>query len=107
LIHTTPAGRAVAAAFAAGILVWAVRDLLTPVRLAADQEGVTVLTGFRDLRRIPWSEITRIRLDPQPRFAGRLLEVDAGESLHIFGRFDLGQAPSDALDTLNRIRPPR
>src|SRR5882762_10456538 len=59
LIHTTPTGRAVAAVAAAAILVWAIRDLLTPVRLAADQQGVTVLTGFRDLRRIPWSEVQR------------------------------------------------
>ena len=35
-----------AAAVSAGLAVWAVRDLIAPVRLAADAEGVTVISGY-------------------------------------------------------------
>ena len=32
------------------------------------------------------------------------LILDAGESLHFYGRYDLGETPADALDTLTAIR---
>ena len=105
VIRTTPAGRVLALVAMLATLLWALRDVTTPLRLAADQEGVTVLSGLRTYRRIPWSEIERVRLEPRPRFGGRLLEVDAGESLHFYGRYDLGEPPADALDTLTAIRP--
>jgi hypothetical protein len=104
VIQTTSTGRVVATVAALATLLWALRDVTVPVRLAADQDGVTVVSGLRGHRQIPWSQVERVRLEPRPRFGGRLLEVDAGESLHFFGRFDLGEPPAEALDTLNGIR---
>ena len=43
-----------AAVVAAGLGVWALRDLLAPVRLAADTDGVTVTAGFAGRRHLPW-----------------------------------------------------
>src|SRR5215218_3904991 len=58
---------------------------LAPVRLAADGQGVTVVTGFAGRRRIPWSEIERIRVDVRQRIGRKseLLEIDTGETLHL------------------------
>jgi len=105
VVATNAAGRLLGGIFAAGCLVWALRDAVWPLRLAVDREGVTVSVGFRGYRDIPWSEVERVRLDPQRRLAGRLLEIDTGGSLHFFGRFDLGEPPADALDTITQIRP--
>src|SRR5687768_16558659 len=69
----------------------ALRDLLAPVRLAADPEGVTVVTGFASRLRLPWSRIERVRVDERDRFGvkSRLLEIDAGNSIHLFSTYEL------------------
>jgi Bacterial PH domain len=79
--------------------VWALRDVLAPVRLSADADGVTVVTGFARRRRIPWYEVERVGLGEHRSLGLRseLLEVDAGESLHLFSRYDLG-APCDEVE---------
>jgi len=79
--------------------VWGLRDVLAPVRLAADADGVTVVTGFAGRRRVPWREVERVGLG-EHRGLGRrteLLEVDTGESLYLFSRYDLG-APCDEVE---------
>src|SRR5215218_1103902 len=70
---------------ALGLAAFALRDVLAPVRLAADGQGVTVVTGFSGRRRIPWSEIERIRVDVRQRIGRKseLLEIDTGETLHL------------------------
>jgi hypothetical protein len=89
-----------------GLAVYGLRDVIAPVRLAADAEGVTVVAGFAGHRRLPWSDIDRVRLDQRSRYGGRqaLLEVDAGESLHFFSRYDLGMPPTDALNLVHEVR---
>lgn len=78
---------AVAAAAAAGLLGWAARDLVAPVRLAADPGGLTVVTGFAARHRLDWSRVERIRVDARRR--SRMLEVDTGDQLYLFSRYDL------------------
>ena len=36
-----------------------------------------------------------------------LLEIDAGESLHFFSRYDLGMPPTEALDLVLEVRAAR
>ncbi|HEX6074684.1 MAG TPA: PH domain-containing protein [Micromonosporaceae bacterium] len=93
-----------AAAVAVG--TYALRDILAPVRLAADGEGVTVVTGFATKRRIPWRDVERIRVDERRRFGLRsaLLEIDAGSSLHLFGASELGTPVEDAAEALRHLR---
>jgi hypothetical protein len=86
-----------------GLAVYALRDLLAPVRLAADPDGVTVVSGFAGHRRLGWDEIERVRIDHTRR--AEFLEIDAGESLYLFSRYDLGTSPTEALPALNRLRP--
>ncbi|MGH3656270.1 MAG: PH domain-containing protein [Micromonosporaceae bacterium] len=95
---------AVAAAALAGL--YALRDLLAPVRLAADGDGVTVVTGFATLRRIRWREVERIRIDERSRLGMRsaLLEIDTGSSLYLFGASELGTPVEDVADALRRLR---
>lgn len=92
---------------AVALAVWGARDLLTPVRLEVDADGITVPSGWTGRRRLPWSAIETIRVD---RRAGRglggpVLEVDAGESLHLFSRQDLGADPVEVADALAAARP--
>ena len=85
------------------LAIYAFRDVAAPVRLAADAEGVTVINGYAGHRRLAWSQIERIRVDSRRR--AEFLEVDAGESLHLFSRYDLSMPPTEALATLEKIRP--
>lgn len=104
-----PVRLVLAVVVAAALLVWAARDLLAPVRLAVGPEGLTVISGFAGRRRLPWSHVVDIRVDRRARLglSNAALEVDAGESLHLFGRFDLGADPVDVAEDLRAARPGR
>ncbi|QOC94436.1 PH domain-containing protein [Micromonospora craniellae] len=92
----------------AALAAWGVRDLVAPVHLAVDADGVTVPTGWWTGRRhLPWSTIETIEVD---RRAGRgvggpVLEIDTGESLHLFTRHDLAADPDEVADALRAARP--
>ena len=90
-----------------GLAIYGLRDVVSPVRLAADRDGVTVVSGFAGERRLAWPQIERVRLDRRARYGARheLLEIDIGDSLYFFSRYDLGMAPYEALDIVNRLRP--
>lgn len=106
LVRSDPASRTVALVAAVVLAVYTVRDRLVPVRLAADTEGVDVVTGFAGRRRIPWSEIERVRLDTRSRLGTRseLIEIDTGEQLHLFSQYDLGVPCWEAARTLAAIQ---
>ena len=91
-----------AAAVALALTGWGLRDLLVPVRLTADPEGLTVIEGLASRRRVPWSEIERVRVDRRERLGLRseLLEVDAGESLYLFSAHELGADPEEVAAAL-------
>jgi hypothetical protein len=101
------AGFAAGGVVAAGLAVWAVRDLVAPVRLAADPDGVTVITGFAGRRRLAWSQIERVRLDRRDRLglSTELLEIDTGGTLHLLSVHDLGAPPAEVADALAALRP--
>jgi hypothetical protein len=71
---------------------YAARDLLAPVRVAADLDGLTVIGGFASRHRLTWDQIERVRVDERVRFGRRaqLLEIDAGAELYLFGQAELG-----------------
>jgi len=102
-----PAPRVFAGLAALVLGGYAVRDWLAPVRLAADAEGVTVVTGFAGRRRLAWDEIERVRVDERRRLGTRseLLEIDAGESLYLFSPYDLGTSCWEAARTLAPLSP--
>ena len=91
---------------AAALTGWAARDLIVPVRLSADTSGITVVTGFRRRRHLAWPQIERVRVDRRERLGLRsnLLEIDAGESLHMFSTNDLGAEPEEVAEALNALR---
>lgn len=95
-----------AAAVAAGLALWAARDLLAPVRLTADPEGVTLVAGFAGRRRLAWSQIERVRVDARPRLgiSTEMLEIDAGDSVHLFSEYDLGVPPGEVAAALQPLR---
>jgi hypothetical protein len=95
-----------AAAVAAGLALWALRDLIAPVRLAADEDGVTVVVGYAGRRRLPWSRIETVRMDRRDRLGVRtqMLELDADDNLYLFSMHDLGAQPDEVLPTLLRLR---
>ncbi len=82
------------------------RDLVAGVRLAADADGVTVVSGFAGRRRLPWAAIERIAVDTRTRrgLRSETLEVDTGEAIHLFSRWDLGAQPDEVAERLEEIR---
>jgi Bacterial PH domain len=103
-----PVQWAVAVGLAAGLAVWAVRDLVAPVRLAADPDGVTVVVGYAGRRRLPWAEVDGVRVDRRDRLGLRteLLEVDADDTLYLFSMHDLGAPPDHVLAAIEQLRTP-
>ncbi|TDD63628.1 PH domain-containing protein [Actinomadura rubrisoli] len=91
---------------ALGLAVLALRDVLAPVRVAADHEGVTLVTGYAGRLRVPWDEVTAIRVDERRRLLlhTRLLEIETADDLHLFSAFDLGADVHDVADALYRQR---
>ncbi len=115
LLAQDPPGLGLAAVAAMAVGAYALRDILAPVRLAADREGLTLVTGFAGKRQIPWRDVERIRVDTgAARFGLRamaldadrraLLEIDTGSSLHIFGASELGASVDEVAETLRRFR---
>ncbi|MBC9004069.1 MULTISPECIES: PH domain-containing protein [Micromonospora] len=104
-----PVRPALAGLAAAGLLAWALRDVVAPVRLAVDPDGLTVLRGFAGRRRLPWDAVEAIRLDRRSRrgITAETLEIDAGESLHLFGRRDLDAPLDEVAAALDEARPAR
>jgi hypothetical protein len=97
---------AMAAVAAGALVVWALRDLLAPVRLAADAGGVTVIAGFARRRHLPWQQIERVRVDRRIHRGLRteLLELDAGDAIYLFSAHDLGALPEDVATELADLR---
>jgi hypothetical protein len=88
------------------LTVLAVRDLLAPVRVAADPDGVTVLAGFAGRRRLAWSQVELIRVDERARLGIRnqLLELDTGEQIYLFGERELGAPCAEVARRLEAFR---
>jgi hypothetical protein len=96
----------VAAAGAALLTTWALRDLVAPVRVAADDAGVTVVSGFATHRRLAWDRVEAVRVDTRPRLGIRTetLEIDTGETLYLYGASDLGAPPAEVATALEALR---
>lgn len=95
-----------AAAAAIGLNALALRDLVAPVRLAADGDGLTVVSGYAGHRGIAWDEVTTIRVDERRRLLlnTRMLEIETTDDLHLLSAFDLGADVHDVADELYRLR---
>jgi hypothetical protein len=89
-----------------GLAALGVRDLVAPVRVAADQDGVTLVTGFARRVRLPWSHIEAVRVDARSRYGLRMesLEIDAGDSIHQFGTTELGAPVHEVVAALAALR---
>ncbi|GAA3652819.1 hypothetical protein GCM10022224_014750 [Nonomuraea antimicrobica] len=98
--------RGVILAVPAAVLVGAMglRDVLVPVRLAADESGITVVHGFAGSRHVPWESIWDINVDVRRRWGRRseMLEIDTGDHLHLFSAHDLGTSPTEVAAVLRR-----
>lgn len=92
----------------AAVLVGAMglRDLLVPVRLAADEGGITVVHGFAGRRHVPWADVQDIKVVVRRRYGLRseMLEIDTGDHLHIFSPHELGTSTTEVAATLRRLR---
>jgi hypothetical protein len=92
---------------AVGLTAYGLRDVLAPVRLAADATGLDVTRGYAGRRHLDWSDVERVRVDERLRLGVRsqLLEIDADVELYLFSRFDLGTDPEDAAEAVLALRP--
>ena len=82
--------------------IFAARDLLVPVRLTVDIEGIGVADGFAPLRHVDWKDIVRIRVDSHQRFGitSSLLEIDVDSTLFLFSRNQIDADPEEAAEAL-------
>lgn len=98
--------RGVILAVPATLLVGAMglRDVLVPVRLAADESGITVVHGFAGRRHVPWSAIREIKVDVRTRLGLRseMLEIDTGDNLHLFSQYELGASCTEVAAELRK-----
>ncbi|MDF2710554.1 MAG: hypothetical protein K0R62_6206 [Nonomuraea muscovyensis] len=98
--------RGVILAVPAAVLVGAMglRDLIVPVRLAADESGITVVHGYAGRRHVPWEQIEDVKVDVRRRWGLRseMLEIDTGDNLHVFSSHDLGASPTEVAAALRR-----
>jgi hypothetical protein len=87
---------------AVALAAFTLRDVLAPVRVAADPGGVTVVTGFSGRRRLAWSQLERIRVDERNRLTLRsqLLELDTGDNLYLYSSSELGAPVADVAERL-------
>ena len=101
-----PVQWALAGIVAVTLCGWALRDIVAPVRLAADADGVTVITGFARRRRLAWADVERIRLERRERRGLRSehIEVDVGDNIYLFTVHDLGTEPAAVLPQLEALR---
>lgn len=92
---------------AVALAAYAVRDIVAPVRLRADAEGLTVVSGYAGHRRLPWADVAAVRVDERRRLTGRsqLLEIDADESLYLLSRYDLGASCAEVAAALRALSP--
>ncbi|MEU4836173.1 PH domain-containing protein [Streptosporangium sp. NPDC023615] len=99
-------GTLLAGAASVVLAVLAARDVLAPVRLIADGEGLIVVKGFARSERVPWRAVERIRVDSRARFTSRteLLEIDTGDDIHLLSRFDLGVPCQEVAEELRSFR---
>jgi len=97
---------AIAGVAAVALAVWALRDLIAPVRLSADPTGVTVVAGFARRRHLPWSAIERVRVDRRTHrgLRSETLELDTGDAIYLFSTNDLGALPEDVVASLADLR---
>jgi hypothetical protein len=88
------------------LLVLALRDALSPVRLAATLDGVTVAAGFRGRRTIAWADVEHIKVDARRGMflRSQVLELDAGDQLYFFSSTELGTPCEEVANTLAEIR---
>jgi hypothetical protein len=106
LFATDAVTLAVAVVAAAGLAVWGARDLLARERLAADETGLTVVTGFARRRHIPWPAVEKIAVERRPHAGVRTetLEIDTGDAVHLFSKHDLGAPPEEVAAALEAVR---
>jgi Bacterial PH domain len=103
IITTHPATRLVLAVAAVVLAVIAGSDLIFSPRLVAGPVGLTIRSpGLR--AQLAWSDIDVIHIDQHSHLGltGRALEIEAGPTLVIFGRWGLGCDPRLAIDALYR-----
>lgn len=91
---------------AVAVAGFAARDLIAPVRLRLDRDGLVAVRGYARRRRFPWPVIESVRVDSRPRLGIRVetVEIDAGDDILIFGAYDLGVPAGDAARTVDLFR---
>ncbi|HEX6873913.1 MAG TPA: PH domain-containing protein [Micromonosporaceae bacterium] len=107
LFASGPTETAVGLFATAGTTVYALRDIIGRDRLRVTRDGVTVVRGYARRQEVAWSQIERFAVDQRLRAFARseYLEIDAGNDIFMFSRYDLGVHPDVAAGALAAIRP--
>ena len=96
-----PAGQVLALPGALLLAVLIVRDLTLGPVLRADRDGLTVLSGRRQLQ-VPWADVVAMTVQTTRRTP--VLDLDLGATVVVLGRGRLGRAPSEVLAHLRVLQ---
>jgi hypothetical protein len=96
----------IAALAAVGMVVYGLRDVVARERLRVEADGLTVVHGFAGRGRLGWDQIERVRVDERLRLGVRtqLLEVDAGDWIGLYGRYELDAEPEAVVAAIDAAR---
>ena len=96
-----PAGQVLALPGALLLAVLIVRDLTLGPVLRADRDGLTVLSGRRQLQ-VPWADVVAMTVQTTRRTP--VLDLDLGATVVVLGRGRLGRAPNEVLAHLRVLQ---
>jgi hypothetical protein len=96
----------VAVLVATGLTLYAVRDVVARERLRVEADGLVVVHGFAGRARLRWNEVERVRVDERLRLGARtqLVEVDAGDWIGQYSRYELGAEPQEVVAAIEAVR---
>jgi hypothetical protein len=88
------------------LALYAVRDVVARERLRVEADGLVVVHGFAGRARLRWNEVERVRVDERLRLGARtqLLEVDAGDWIGQYSRYELGAEPQEVVAAIEAVR---
>jgi Bacterial PH domain len=106
LITREPTPLVIALVVSGALAVYAVRDVVARERLRVDSDGLVVVHGFASRARLGWTDVDRVRVDERLRLGARtkLLEVDAGDWIGQYSRYELGAEPEEVVAAIDAVR---
>jgi hypothetical protein len=107
LLTRDPTPIVIALLVSSALVLYAVRDVVARERLRVEADGLVVVHGFVRRAHLGWADVERVHVDERLRLGARtkLLEVDAGDWIGQYSRYELGTEPESVVAAIDAVRP--